>query len=84
MTPGDYLFGWLMSTENGVVVNAFGRAAMNLVGSFDGIETAYFLPGVSVSTLGAFPASIPATASGYVRTGFSALRQPGAILIGTS
>jgi hypothetical protein len=84
MTPGDYLFGWWISTGNGVIVNAFGRAAMNIVGTFDGIETSCFLPGVSASTLGAFPASIPATAVGYVRTGFSALRQPGVILVGTS
>ena len=84
MTPGDYLFGWWMSTENGVTINAFGRAAMNLVGTFGGLETAYFLPGVSASTLGVFPVSIPATATGYIRTGFSALRQPGVILVGTN
>jgi hypothetical protein len=83
MTPGDYVFGWWFSTANGAIVNAFGRAAMNLVGTFDGVETNTFLNGVSTATVVAFPASFAATDTGYVRTGFSALRQPGAILFGT-
>jgi hypothetical protein len=83
MTPGDYLFGWWISTENSATANVFGRAAMNIVGTFDGIETNYFLNGISASTTVAFPGSIAATDTNYVRTGFSALRQPGAILIGT-
>jgi len=83
MTPGDYLFAWYLSTQNGVSVNVFGRAAMNLVGSFDGVETSAPLNGISASTGNALPASVALTDTGYVRTGFSALRQPGTILFGT-
>lgn len=83
MTPGDYLFGWLFSTANDITVKAFGGAAMNLVGTFDGVETGNFLDGTSVSTVAAFPSIIAASDTGYARTGFSALLQPGAILFGT-
>lgn len=83
MSPGDYLFGWALSTAGAVTVRVFGRAAMNLVGGFDGIETNYFLNGLSTATVAALPVSIAATDTGYVRTGFSALLQPGAILVGT-
>jgi hypothetical protein len=83
MTPGDYLFAWWIQTTGAVTCTAFGRAGLNLVGTFDGVETNYFLNGVSTSSVGAFPSSIVATDTGYVRTGFSALRQPGVILIGT-
>jgi hypothetical protein len=83
LTPGDYVFAWWVATANGMTVNAFGRAAMNLVGTYDGVETATFLNGLSASTVAALPASFAATDTGYVRTGFSALRQPGGILFGT-
>jgi hypothetical protein len=83
MTPGDYVFGWWVSTANGVIVRPFGRMAANVVGAFDGVETSYFLNGSSVSTVNAFPASVAVTDTGYARTGFSALLQPGVILIGT-
>ena len=83
MTPGDYLFAWWVSTANGVVANVFGRAGLNIVGGFDGVETSFFLPGSSVSSVAAFPASIAATNTNYARTGFSPLLQPGAILLGS-
>jgi hypothetical protein len=84
MTPGDYLFGWAVLTANTVQsINIFGRAAMNIVGTYDGIEEDTFLNGVSTSSVAILPNSIVATDTGYVRTGFSALRQPGVILIGT-
>lgn len=84
MPPGDYLFAWWASSANGINCTVFGRAAMNIVGPFDGIETSYFLNGISAGTVAVFPSSIVATDVGYVRTGISALRQPGAILLGTS
>ena len=83
MPPGDYLFGWWVSTAGVATVRVFGRAAMNLVGTYDGVETSAFVNGLSVSSVAAFPNSIAATDTGYVRTGFSALAQPGAILLGT-
>lgn len=83
MTPGDYLFAWAFSTANGESFNVFGRAGLNLVGTFDGIETSVFLNGSSVSSVVGFPNSIAVTDTGYARTGFSAMLQPGAILAGT-
>ncbi len=83
MTPGDYLFAWWISTANSVGCSVFGRAGLNIVGTYAGAETAYFLPGTSVSSVVALPSSIVATDTGYARTGFSALLQPGAILLGT-
>ena len=83
MTPGDYLFAWVFSTANGESFNVFGRAGLNLVGTFDGVETSQFLNGTSVSTVAGFPNSIAATNTGYARTGFSAMFQPGALLAGT-
>jgi hypothetical protein len=81
MTQGDYLFGWQISTANGIGVNIFGRAAMNIVGGYDGVETNQFINGSSFSA--ALPTSVVATDTGYMRTGFSALLQPGVILFGT-
>jgi hypothetical protein len=83
MTPGDYLFGYAVVTANGNDVSVFGRAAMNIVGTYDGIEEDTFLNGLSVVAVGALPVSVVATDTGYVRTGFSAMRQPGIILLGT-
>jgi len=83
MTPGDYLFGYAISTANGNDVSVFGRAAMNIVGVYDGIEEDTFLNGLSTAAILALPTSVIATDTGYVRTGFSAMRQPGIILLGT-
>ena len=83
MPPGDYLFAWWISTANGVNASVFGRAGLNIVGGFDGVETSYFLNGSSVSSVVAFPPSVAATNTNYARTGFSAMLQPGVILIGT-
>ena len=42
LTPGDYLFAWVVSASNGVAFNLFGRAGLNIVGTFDGFETSQF------------------------------------------
>ena len=84
MTPGDYLFAFVISTTNDVVCRLFGRQGVNIIGTFAGAETNYFLDGISGSTVTAFPASLAATDSNYVRTGLSVLQQPGFILIGTT
>ena len=83
MTPGDYLFGWVISTANGAIIRPFGRAGLNIVGVFDGVETSAFLNGVSLSSVNILPASVAATNTAYARTGFSAMLQPGAILFGS-
>lgn len=82
-TPGDYLFAWYVSTSNSPTVNLFGQAAMSFVGTFDGFETSAFLNGTSNSSVTALPSSIVATNTNYARTGAPAMRQPGAIFVGT-
>ena len=84
LTPGDYLFGWWVQATNGVSVNLYGRAGVNIVGTYQGVETSYFMNGTSNSSfLSAFPSIIAATDTNYARTGVAALRQPGAILVGS-
>jgi hypothetical protein len=83
MTPGDYLFGLLISSTPVVTVHVFGMAGPTIVGTYDGVETQNFVNGTSVSSTGAFPASIAATNTNYARTGIAANRQPAFILIGT-
>lgn len=83
ITPGDYLFAWYVSTSNSPTVALFGQAAMSFVGGYDGMETSAFLNGTSASSVAAFPASVAATNTNYARTGAPAMRQPGAMLLGT-
>jgi len=74
-----------MQTKNNGTWKWFGRNGASVVGSFDGIETAYYLDGLSASSFTtAFPATIAATNTNYVRTGAGAMRQPGFLLVGTT
>jgi len=83
MTPGDYLFAVAVSISNDGSARIFGRQGVNIVGTGAGVETLFFVDGVSISTTAGFPTSIAATDSNYARTGLSAVQQPGFILIGT-
>ena len=84
LTPGDYLFGWWASAAGAATMNLFGRAGLNIVGSYCGLETSVFQNGTSVSSFAtAFPASVLGNDTGYARTGSLAQRQPGVILFGT-
>lgn len=84
LTPGDYMMGFHFRTTNNGTWRVFGRQAVNLVGTYDGVETAYFLDGTSnASFTTAFPSSVVVTDTNYARTGAPAMRQPGVILIGT-
>lgn len=84
MTPGDYLFAFAISTTNDGTCRILGRQGVNIVGTFVGFETNYFVDGYTNSTLGALPAVVVANNTNLVRTGLSALRQPGFILFGTN
>ena len=84
MTPGDYVFAFVISTENDGTCRALGRQGVSIVGSFVGFETNYFVDGHTNSTVAALPAAVAANNTNYVRTGLSALRQPGFILFGTN
>jgi len=84
LTPGDYIFAFNFQTANISKWGFFGRQGVEIVGTYDGIETGYFVDGFSTSTFAsAFPNSIVATNTNYVRTGVGALQQPGVILVGT-
>jgi hypothetical protein len=84
LTPGDYLVGFWFRTTNDGTWRVFGRNGMNLVGTYDGIETSYFLDGFSTSSFTtAMPGSVVATNTNYVRTSLQALQQPGVILLGS-
>lgn len=83
LPPGDYLFAFAISASNDGTMRIFGRQGVNIVGSFAGLETVYFIDGYSISTAAALPTSVVATDTGYARTGVSALQQPGFYLIGT-
>jgi hypothetical protein len=84
ITPGDYLIAYHFQTANIDKWRVMGRQAVNIVGTYDGFETGYFIDGYSTSSFNsAMPASIVATNTNYVRTGLPALRQPGVILVGS-
>lgn len=83
LTPGDYMLAFNFSTTNDGTWRALGRQGVNLVGTYDGVETSLYLDGFSTSTTGGFPASIALTNTNYVRTTPQALMQPGAMFIGT-
>lgn len=84
LSAGDYLFAFAISTENDGTARIFGRQGANIVGSFVGAETLYFLDGHSNSTVAAFPPTLVANNTNYVRTGLSAQRQPAFVLYGTN
>lgn len=83
MTPGDYLLAFNMSTTNNGTWRAFGRVGLNVVGTFDGFETANYLDGQSGSSSSSLPSSVVVTNTNYIRTGVGAMQQPGAIFVGT-
>lgn len=84
MSPGDYLFAVMISTENDGTIRPFGRQGVQIVGSYAGFETNYFVDGYTNSTMGTLPGVIVANNTNYIRTGLSALKQPGFILFGTN
>jgi hypothetical protein len=82
--PGDYLIGVHVLTTNAGTWNIFGRQAMSLVGqlSLPVNVTNNFIDGVSVSSFSTLmPSSVIVSDTGYNRTGQSALRQPGFIVL---
>lgn len=83
LTPGDYMLAYNFSTTNDGTWRALGRLGVNLVGTYDGVETSLYLDGYSTSTTAAFPASVALTDTGFVRTTPQAQMQPGAIMVGS-
>lgn len=84
LPPGDYLVGVHLVTENAGTWRVFGRQGVSLVEhlALPSNVTQNFLDGVSISSFStAMPSSVNITDTGYNRTGQSALRQPGFILL---
>jgi len=82
--PGDYLIGVHVLTTNAGSWNIFGRQAMSIVGqlALPVNITNNFIDGVSVSSFSTLmPSSVIISDTGYNRTGQSALRQPGFIVL---
>ncbi len=84
-TPGDYLFGFYFLTTNAGTWTLMGNGhTISFTSSPDGIDTNFFLDGISTSSFNtAFPSSIVATDTNYVRTGAGVSRMPGVILFGS-
>lgn len=85
MTPGDYLVGVGLSWSNSTNMSSASMLGLNAPGRqvLFGPVTAHFINGYSISTTGAFPASINVTATNFVRTGSRANQQPSFMLIGS-
>lgn len=84
LPPGDYLVGVHVLTTNAGTWNIFGRQGMSIVGqlSLPVNVTNNFIDGVSLSSFSTLlPSSVIVTDSNYNRTGQSALRQPGFIVL---
>jgi hypothetical protein len=87
LTPGDYLLGFWARTTNVGSWTWWGQSqtvALQVGINDDQGNSSYFMHGFSTSSFStAMPASINVTNTDYVRTGVSALRQPGFLLQGS-
>lgn len=83
-TPGNYLFGFWGRSSNAGSWTFWGMdQTLSIAGGGEANDTQFFLPGFSTSSFTtAMPASINVTDTNYVRTGVSAYRQPGYLLMG--
>lgn len=84
LPPGDYLVGVHVLTTNAGTWNIFGRQGMSLVShlALPVNATNNFIDGVSLSSFStALPTGVIVTDTNYNRTGQSALRQPGFIVL---
>jgi hypothetical protein len=83
-TPGNYLMAFWARTSNAGSWTWYGvDQSVSIAGEVDTAMTQQFLPGFSTSSVTAMPSSINVTDTNYVRTGVSALRQPGYLFMGT-
>jgi trimeric autotransporter adhesin len=85
LTPGPYLFGWWVSTQNSASVSVYGVPQQPAISSGQvAAMSTLMLPGYSQATTNALPTSfgISNTAS-YIRTGATAAEMPYIIFQGT-
>lgn len=84
MTPGNYLMALWVRTTNDGTWRIFGAPGVSIANALDTNQTNLWLAGGSTSSFTtAMPASINVTDANFVRTGATALRQPGFIALGT-
>jgi hypothetical protein len=85
ITPGVYLFGWWISTQNSASLSFYGPAAQPAISSGKQASlSAMGVNGYSQATTNAMPASFGITnTASYIRTGATAANQPWILFQGT-
>lgn len=85
ITPGAYLFGWWISTQNSASLSYYGPVAQPVISSGQQASlSAMGVNGYSQATTNAMPASFGITnTASYIRTGATAANQPWIIFQGT-
>ncbi len=85
ITPGAYLFGWWISTQNSASLSYYGPAAQPAISSGRQASlSAYGVNGYSQATVAAMPSSFGITnTASYIRTGATAANQPWILFQGT-
>ena len=85
LTPGPYVFGLWLSTQNSASLTIFGnQSGVSISSGLGAALTGFAFDGISASSIAALPASIGiSNTSGYLRTGASANNQPWFLIQGT-
>ncbi len=84
ITPGPYVFGWWISTQNSASMSYYGTNAQPSISSGQVARmSSMVLAGYSQATVAAMPSSIGvANTASYIRTGATAAEQPYIVLQG--
>jgi hypothetical protein len=85
ITPGPYVFGWWISTQNSATMSYYGTNAQPSISSGQVARmSTMVLAGYSQATVAAMPSSIGVSnTASYIRTGATAAEQPYIVLQGT-
>jgi hypothetical protein len=85
ITPGAYIFGWWISTQNSASLSVYGPAAQpNIASNRQSAMSNLGVNGYSQATVAALPASFGITnTASYIRTGATAANQPYILMQGT-
>lgn len=85
ITPGPYVFGWWISTQNSASMSYYGTNAQPSISSGQVARmSTMVLAGYSQATVAAMPSSIGVSnTASYIRTGATAAEQPYIVLQGT-
>ena len=85
ITPGPYVFGWWISTQNSASMSYYGTNAQPSISSGQVARMiTMVLAGYSKATVAAMPSSIAVSnTASYIRTGATAAEQPYIVFQGT-